>query len=120
MKNYYLTEQTTSADDYSKSLEYILPNAKVKSKEKTDHFYATGDGIISKGFHLGIGITKGLAGFEIQNSHSIIVSIPIIGQYSTKCSSRATKQNKTHRIQAVFFYQQIPLNIQPTIIPLKI
>ena len=91
MKNNILCEQSTSTEDYAKSLESILPNATVKSKENSDRFYSFGEGIFSNGFYLGRTTTQNFFQMEIQNSHSIIVSIPIIGQYATKFSSKTFK-----------------------------
>jgi AraC-like DNA-binding protein len=93
MDNQYLTDQTTSIDDYSKSLEYIIHNATVKSKVQSEKFYSIGDGIVSKGFYLGQNLTKNLAEIELHGSNSCILSVPSEGQYETRLSQKFFKTN---------------------------
>ena len=90
MENYYLINQTSSLDEYSRSLEYLVPGSTIKSKERSDHFRSSGNGIISSGFFLGNNLTENLAEIEIQNSGSCIISIPLKGKYSISVSNKPT------------------------------
>lgn len=88
MDNYYLTEQTTSTDDFSKSFEYIITGSTITSRKKSDKFHSIGNGLLSEGFYLGHNLTTHLAYINVQNSNSCILSIPTKGEYSTRLSGK--------------------------------
>jgi len=88
MENYYLTEQTFSTDDFSKSFEYLISGSTIETIEKSDNFRSFGDGLISEGFYLGHNFIENTAAIEIQNSNSCILSIPSKGKYSTRLSHK--------------------------------
>jgi len=91
VENHYITEQTTSVEEYSKSLEYLIPGSTVRSKVLSNKFRSFGEGLVSEGFFLGNNITEYLAEIEIQNSNSCIFSIPLAGHYSTHLSHKHFK-----------------------------
>lgn len=88
MENYYLTEETNSTDDFSKSLEYIISGSTIKTKEKSDEFRSTGNGLLSEGFYLGHNLTEHADIIDLQNSNSCILSIPSKGTYSTRLAGK--------------------------------
>lgn len=90
LENYYLTEHITSSEDFSKSLESMIPGSTIKSRAVLNKFSSTGDGIISKDFYIGNNLTKNLIEIEIQNSTACIFSIPRTGSYTTRVSNRST------------------------------
>ena len=88
MENYILTEYTDSAEQFSKSLEFLLPGSFVKSRVLSNNFSSEGHGVLSKGFYLGNNKTKNLAELEIINLRSCVFSIPLKGNYTTYVSNK--------------------------------
>ena len=88
MKNYTLIDSTDSAEQFSKSLEFLLPGSLVKSKVLSNNFSSEGHGVLSKGFYLGNNKTKNLAELEIINLRSCVFSIPLKGKYTTYVSNK--------------------------------
>ena len=88
MENHFITEQTSSSEDFSKSLEYLIPRATVSTREKSGKFRSSGDGFLSEGFYLGQNLTENLEEIEILNSNSCILSIPSEGIYFTRLSNK--------------------------------
>ncbi|WP_299160166.1 helix-turn-helix domain-containing protein [uncultured Eudoraea sp.] len=88
MENYILTEYTDSAEQFSKSLEFLLPGSLVKSRVLSNNFSSEGHGVLSKGFYLGNNKTKNLAELEIINLRSCVFSIPFKGKYTTYVSNK--------------------------------
>ncbi len=88
MENYILTEYTDSAEQFSKSLEFLLPGSMVKSKVLSNNFSSEGHGVLSKGFYLGNNKTKNLAELEIISLRSCVFSIPLKGNYTTYVSNK--------------------------------
>jgi AraC-like DNA-binding protein len=88
MENYILTEYTDSAEQFSKSLEFLLPGSLVKSRVLSNNFSSEGHGVLSKGFYLGNNKTKNLAELEIINLRSCVFSIPLKGKYTTYVSNK--------------------------------
>ena len=82
MENFYITENLDSTDDYSKSLEYIVPGSAFSTKSKSDRFRSSANGLLSEGFYLGHNLTENIDYIEIENSNSCIFSIPSKGKYS--------------------------------------
>jgi AraC-like DNA-binding protein len=97
MSSYYITENTSSTKEFSKSFESLLPGSKVHARHPKTGFTSSGDGIISKDFYIGNNLTKYLGEIEIQNSSSCILSIPKTGSYSVSVSNnpfqKFTKQS---------------------------
>lgn len=89
MKNYFITESTTSVESFSKSFEFLISNSKVTTKTSSDTFKSFGDGIISNNFYIGNNHTENLDEIEVQNSDACILSIPKVGHYSTKISNQS-------------------------------
>ena len=87
MNNYYITENTSSAETLSKSFESLLSGSRVHARYPKTGFSSSGDGIISKDFFIGNNLTKYLGEIEIQNSSSCILSIPKTGSYSVSVSN---------------------------------
>ena len=88
MKNYTLIDSTDSAEQFSKSLEFLLPGSFVKSRVLSNNFSSEGHGVLSKGFYLGNNKTKNLAELEIINLRSCVFSIPLKGNYTTYVSNK--------------------------------
>ena len=88
MENYLLTEFIDSNEEFSKSLEFVLPGSIVKSKALSDSFSSEAQGIISKGFYLGNNKTKNLAELEVINLRSCVFSIPLKGYYNAYVSNK--------------------------------
>lgn len=93
MESHYLIENTLCIDDYSNSLEYIIPDSEVKSIEQSDRFQSVGEGVISKGFFLGRNLTKKIAEIQVRDFNSFIFSIPLKGHYSTQLSHKHFHDN---------------------------
>jgi AraC-like DNA-binding protein len=93
MDNHYLIGQILSTDDFSESLEYIIPDSEVKSKGQSDKFKSVGDGVISKGFFLGQNQTEKIAKIQVRDFNSFVFSMPLKGHYSTQLSHKHFHDN---------------------------
>ncbi len=91
MDKTYLTDYTESIEELSQAFEFLVANAKVKAKAKSEGFYSTGQGIVSKNFYIGNNLTVGLISIEVKYSDSIILSIPKDGRYKATLSKKVTK-----------------------------
>ena len=96
MNNYYITENTSSTKEFSKSFEFLLPGSRVYARYPKTGFSSSGEGIISKNFFIGNNLTKYLGEIEIQNSSSCILSKPQIGKYKTKVLSENFHELNEH------------------------
>ena len=96
MNKSYLTEYTESIDEFSASFEYIIANAKIRSKANEKGFYSSGHGIISEKFYIGNNLTEGLISIEIDNSDSYIFTIPKKGKYKA-CVSGESRNKFTNK-----------------------
>ena len=81
MKNYYLTESTSSVDEFERSYQSLLPNATIICKSGSKKFKSEAHGIISDHFYIGSNLTKNLSSIELYNTSSCILSIPKSGNY---------------------------------------
>jgi len=87
MDNYYITETTTSIEDFSKSLEALMPGSIVNSHELNNKFKSYGEGIISDNFYIGNNVTVAIDDIEVHNFTSCMLTIPRSGKYSTQVSN---------------------------------
>ena len=93
MENKYLTEEAFTTDDFSSSLEYLIPDSHVSTKEQSDKFYSVGRGLLSKGFYFGENLTKKIAEIEVRNSNACILTIPTTGKYSVRLSNMSFSES---------------------------
>ncbi len=91
MDKNYLTDYTESIEELSQAFEFLVVNSSVRAKAKSEGFYSTGQGIVSKNFYIGNNLTVGLISIEVENSDSIILSIPKDGKYNVTLSKKVTK-----------------------------
>lgn len=89
MENYFLTESATSVDDVSRSFELLIQNSTVITRARSGNFKSFGDGIISENFYIGNNLTENLDTIEVQNSAACILSLPRVGNYSTRVSNNS-------------------------------
>ncbi len=87
-----LIDYTESIDEISRSFEFVIANSIVRPKAKTEGFYSTGHGIVSKNFYVGNNVTEGLISIKVENSNACILSIPKNGQYEATISKKVTKK----------------------------
>ncbi len=92
MEKYYLTDYTESIEELSKSFEFLVSNSTVRTRAKSEGFYSTGQGIVSKNFYIGNNLTVGLISIDVENSDAIILSIPKDGKYNVTLSKTTTKK----------------------------
>jgi AraC-like DNA-binding protein len=97
MDKHYLTDYTESIEELSQSYEFLVDNSSVRAKAKSKGFHSTGHGIISKNFYIGNNLTVGLISIEVENSDSIILSIPKDGKYNVILSKNVTKKFSSKR-----------------------
>ena len=97
MDKTYLTDYTESIEEFSQAFEFLVANAKVRAKAKSEGFYSTGQGIVSKNFYIGNNLTVGLISIEVKYSDSIILSIPKNGRYKATLSKKVTKTFSPNR-----------------------
>ncbi len=91
MDKTYLTDYTESIEELSQAFEFLVVNSRVRAKAKSEGFYSTGEGIISKNFYIGNNLTVGLISLVIENSDSCILTIPKSGRYKVTLSKKVTQ-----------------------------
>ena len=88
MDHHFLTERISSIEEFSRSLEHVIPGSRVEATAMSDDFESIGDGVLSNGLFLGKNLTRFIDEIDVRGSQSCILSIPSRGYYLTRKSQR--------------------------------